>query len=145
MCLFRRPFRWPCGGVEAVHAASPDAACPRLHIGSHWTLPLGNYLLRIAPAAAMATINAKCTLLLAILMAIAVRRYYTARIARWRKYMAFIKATKRHHRASTCSDIIKGTRQLRLFRTFHREKELQLTWWPLITIGVWQIKLTRST
>ena len=37
------------------------------------------------------------------------------------------------------------TRQLRLFRTFHREKELQLTCWPLITIGVWHIKLTRST
>jgi hypothetical protein len=32
-----------------------------------------------------------------------------------------------------------------LFWTFHREKELQLTCWPLITIGVWHIKLTRST
>ena len=31
MCLRRRLFRWPCGGVEAVHAASPDAACPQLH------------------------------------------------------------------------------------------------------------------
>ena len=36
------------------------------------------------------------------------------------------------------------TRQLRLFRTFHREKELQLTCWPLITKGVWHIKLMRS-
>jgi len=31
MCLHRRPFQWPCGGVEAVHVASPNAACPRLH------------------------------------------------------------------------------------------------------------------
>jgi hypothetical protein len=27
------------------------------YIGSHWTLPSGNYLLRIAPAVAMMTIN----------------------------------------------------------------------------------------
>jgi hypothetical protein len=52
------------------------------YIGSHWTLPLGNYLLRIAPAAAMATID-KTTMqnvpsLLAILMTITMGRYYRA-------------------------------------------------------------------
>ena len=26
-----RPFQWPCGGIEAVHVASPDAALPGLH------------------------------------------------------------------------------------------------------------------
>ena len=33
MWLRRMPFLWSCGGVEveAVHAASPDAACPGLH------------------------------------------------------------------------------------------------------------------
>ena len=41
----------------------------------------------------------------AVLMAVTVRQYYTAHISRWRRFMAFIKATKRHHRASTCSDI----------------------------------------
>ncbi len=45
--------------------------------------------------------------LLTISMAVAMRRYYTARIARWGRSMAFIKATKHRHRASTCSDIIK--------------------------------------
>jgi hypothetical protein len=55
------------------------------YIGSHWTLPLGDYLLRIAPAAAMATIN-KTTMqnvpsLLTILMAIAMQQYYPAHIA----------------------------------------------------------------
>ena len=26
MHLRRRPFRWSCGGIEAVHVALPDAA-----------------------------------------------------------------------------------------------------------------------
>ena len=43
--------------------------------------------------------------LLAILMAVVMRRCYTPRIARWRRFVAFIKATKRHHGVSTCSDI----------------------------------------
>jgi len=52
------------------------------YIRSHWTLPLVDYSLRIAPAAAMATIN-KLTMqnmpsLLAISMAIAMRGYSTA-------------------------------------------------------------------
>jgi hypothetical protein len=43
--------------------------------------------------------------------------------------VAFIKATKRRHRASTCSDITNRARQFRLIPTFHREKGLQLTCW----------------
>ena len=78
-------------------------------IGSHWLLPLGNYLLRIAPAATRATINTTIMqhvpTLLAVSMAIAMWRYYTACIPQWRRFVAFIKTTKRHHRASTCSDI----------------------------------------
>jgi len=30
MHLRRRPFRWPCGGVEAINPASPNEACPGL-------------------------------------------------------------------------------------------------------------------
>ena len=86
---------------------------------------------RIAQAAARATTNSTIMkhvpTLLAISMAIVMQRYYTAHIARWRRFVAFIKTTKRHYRMSTRSDIIKGTRQVWLFRTFHREKELQLT------------------
>ena len=117
--------------------------------GSHWTPPSGDYSLRIAPLAARATINLTMIqhvlTLLAVSMAITMHRYYTTHIAWLRRFMAFIKATKRHHRTSTRSDIKKGTRQLRLFQTFHREKELLLTCWPRITIGVWHIRLTRST
>jgi len=79
--------------------------------GSHWTPPSGNYLLHIAPAAARATINTTIMehvpTLLAVLMVIAMRLPLNATIGR-----------------------------ALLFRTFHHEKELQLTFWPLITKGV---------
>jgi hypothetical protein len=42
--------------------------------------------------------------LLAVSMAIAMRRYYTVRIGRWRRFVALIKATNHHHWASTHSD-----------------------------------------
>ncbi len=75
------------------------------YTGSHRTRPSRNYSLRIVSAAARATANKtkmqNLTTLLTILMA---SRYYTAHIAQWRRFVAFIKATKYCHRASTCSD-----------------------------------------
>ena len=131
------------GHAEALKRYMRHRPMQHVHsfTGSHWTPPLGNYSLRIDPSAARAAINSMMMqhvlTLLAVLMAIAMRWYYSAPIARWRRFVAFIKATKRHHQTSTRSDIIKGTHQLRLFRTlFHHEKELQLTCWPLIPIGV---------
>jgi flagellar biosynthesis protein FliQ len=64
------------------------------YTGSHWTPPSGVYSLRIALEAARATAN-KTTIyylptLMAILVVIAMRRYYTACIARWRRSRAFI-------------------------------------------------------
>jgi len=65
--------------------------------GSHWTPPLGNYSLSTAPVATRATAN-EATMqhvhtLLAISMAVAMQRYDTACIARWRRFVAFTKAT----------------------------------------------------
>jgi len=56
--------------------------------GSHWTLPSGDYSLLIASVATRVTSNKT-------LMAIAMRRYYTTHIARWRRFLAFVKATGR--------------------------------------------------
>ena len=55
-------------------------------------------------------------------------------VSQWRRFMAFIKATKCPYQASTHSDSINRTHQCRLFLQFHREKGLKLTCWPLITI-----------
>jgi hypothetical protein len=61
---------------------------------SHWMPPSGNYLLRITLEAARVTaINTTMmhhvSTLLAVSMAIAMLRYYTVRIAQWRRIVAF--------------------------------------------------------
>jgi hypothetical protein len=98
----------------------------------------------IALAATMVTAN-KTTMqdvstLLTILMAMAVRRYNTVRITQRRRSRAFIKATKRCHQVSTCSDKHKSDMPTPvLFGLFHRQmvkKGLGLTFWLPITIGV---------
>jgi hypothetical protein len=71
------------------HGGAPvryEAHCPMQHdqgfTGSHWTPPSGDYLLHIASAAARATINTTImqTVPTLLSMAIAMRRYYIARI-----------------------------------------------------------------
>jgi len=64
------------------------------YTGSHWTPPSGDYSLRIALAAARVTANKKkiyyVPTLMVISVVIAMRRYYTALIARWRRSRSFI-------------------------------------------------------
>ena len=79
--------------------------------------------------------------LLAISIAVVVRRYYTVHhIAQWRRFMAFLKATKCHHWASTCSNITQSDMPTPDFGgIFHRQiakKGLELTFRPRLTIGV---------
>ncbi len=62
---------------------------------------------------------------LAILMAVAVRRYYTVHITWWRRSMAFIKATKCHHWASTHSDTINWTHLPLIFGVYFIVKSLK--------------------
>jgi hypothetical protein len=98
------------GGALVQYEAHRPMQHDQGFTGSHWTPPSGDYLLRIAPAATRATINTmimqNVPTFLAVSMAIAMRRYYTAHIARWRRLVAFIKATKRHHRTSTRSEML---------------------------------------
>jgi hypothetical protein len=83
----------------------PNAAWPgRLH-RKPLEAAIGQLLTPYRPSATRATINLTMMqhvlTLLAISMAIAMRRYYTMHIARWRRFVAFIKATKHPHRTST--------------------------------------------
>ena len=119
------------GGAPMQYRAHHQMQHDQGFTGSYRTPPSGDYLLRIAPAAARVTINAMkmqyVPTLLAVLMAIAIWQCYTACITQWRRFVAFIKATKRQHWAGTCSDITQHPdTQCRLILTFHREKRLQL-------------------
>jgi hypothetical protein len=120
--------------------ALPDAACPGL-LRKPLDTAIGWLLAPYHPIGCQGDSKQN---MMVVLMAIAMRRYYTAYIVRWRRFMAFTNATKRRHQASTRSNSINRTHQCRLFRTIHHKKGL-LTCWSLITIGVWHIKLMRST
>jgi hypothetical protein len=93
------------------------------NLGNHWALPLGNYLLCIALAAARATGKQttikKYTNFLAGLMAMAMRRYVTTHTSQWRRSRASLEATGRHHRASIMSNNIKETWLRQFFDVCH--------------------------
>jgi hypothetical protein len=102
------------GGVPVRYEAHHLMQHDKGFTGSHWTPPLGNDSLRIAPSAARAAINSTMMqhvpALMAVLMAIAMRQYYTARIAQWRRFLAFFEATIRHHPMITrCNSINPNT------------------------------------
>jgi len=86
------------GGALVQYGAHLPMQHDQGFTGSHWTPPSGNYLSCIAQAAGRATIDTKMMqhipTLLAVSMAMAMRQYYNARIARWRRFMVFIKATQ---------------------------------------------------
>jgi hypothetical protein len=71
------PLRW---GYMRYKVGHPDL--PHTYTGSRWTPPLGDYSRQ----------QCNVSILLAILMVIAVCRYYTARINRWRRFMASLKS-----------------------------------------------------
>jgi hypothetical protein len=76
---------------------------------------------------------------LAVLMAMAMRRYVTARIAQWRRSRALLEATGHRHWVSTMSNNIKGTWLRRFFMFFIVKtvgKGRRLTLRPLFLIGV---------
>ncbi len=85
---------------------------------------------------------------LAILMAMAMRRYVTARIAQWRRSRASLEATGLRHRASIMSDKLNRTWLRWYIWCFHRQncrkRSLVNAKRPLFLIGgVWHIKRKR--
>jgi len=90
--------------------------------GSHWKPQLGKYSHRIAPAddrVCMQTKNdEKASYLPAVLLAVAVRRYDTKRIARWRATRATLEATGCRHRASIAADRMNRSRKSQFFPVF---------------------------
>jgi hypothetical protein len=55
-------------------------------------------------------------------MAMAMCWYVTAHIAQWRRFRAFLNATKRHHRASIAANNDNQSRMCRFFLMFSSSK-----------------------
>jgi hypothetical protein len=111
------------------HGGVPEQCrrhCPMRHVqgysGSHWTPPLGHYLLRIAPVAARATgkqttIN-KYTYKAGRFDSHGNAPVVTVCITQWRRFRASLEATIHRHRASIMSNNIKGTWLCQFFLMF---------------------------
>jgi hypothetical protein len=103
--------------------------CPMQHVqgylGSHWTPPLGNYLL-VSPQQppeqqAIKQQSTNTPKKVAMLMAAAVRQYNTAHIDQWRRSRVLLEATGRRHWASIMSDNINRTWLRRFFLCFYHQ------------------------
>ena len=104
-------FRWLWQCAGAIRSASPDAAWPGLP-RKPLDATIGQLLAPYCPSGSQGdnqlNYDATCTHMLAVLMAIAMWGYYIACIARWRRFVVFIKTTKCHHWTSACSDITQS-------------------------------------
>ena len=151
MNLRRGPFWWPIRRIGVVQSTSPDLAWPGLH-RKPLDAAIGQLLAPYCPGGRQGNNqqnnNAKCTHFAVHFDSHhdVATQYCTHCLMEEVRGFHKHKATKHHHRASTCSDITNQTHQHRLFLLLHHEKGLDLKCWPLITIGVWHIKkLMRST
>ena len=103
-----------CGPLRcsnAIRSALPNAAWPGLHqkpLDATIGLLLTLYPPGVPHTTIKTTIIEHAPTLLAVWMAITMRWYYTAHITRWRRFVAFIKATKHHHWTSTRSNIAQS-------------------------------------
>ncbi len=152
MYLCQRPFCWLCGCVEGIHAALPNAACPGLY-QKLLDATIGQLLALYPPSSHQGnkqTNNNENIHLLCwpFLMAMVMCRYDTAHITCWRRSRVTLEAIGCGHLASIISNNIKGT-YLHLFLSmFFHCNTLKMgakKRWPQLTIGVWHIKLMKST
>jgi hypothetical protein len=85
MCLRRKPFRWPCGHVEAMNVALPDAAKSRATLdapGSHHRATTCSIFPQRPPGQhANKQQSTNTPKKVAVLTAMAMRRYVTVHIA----------------------------------------------------------------
>ena len=103
MHLHCRPFRWPCKGVEAIHVASPNAACPGLHrkplaLDAAIRQLLAPYCPGGHQGDGKQNIDEKFTHFAGCFDG------HDGVPVRYRAHGCVLKATKRCHWASTCSD-----------------------------------------
>ena len=140
-----RPFRWPHGRIEAIWSTSPNAASP----GLHWKpldAAIRQLLTPYGPGCRQGdnqqNNDAKCTQFFGHFDG---HRNATVRYCAL-CLMVEVRGFRKSHLTPPLGEHLQTSQRL-LFLLFYCEKglEFELTCWPLITIGVWHIKLTIRT
>ncbi len=111
--------RW--SNTDSVARCGMSRATPEVNRRRHWVTT--HYVLPQRPPGQQAKQqqSTNTPIKVAVLMAMAMRRYITARIPRWRRSRASLEATRRHHWASTMSDNINQTWLRHFFWCFHHQ------------------------
>jgi len=141
------------GGALAGYKAHRPMQHAQGYSRSHWTPPLGNYSLRIAPAAAKATINKMTKQNTPTLL-----NHFDDHCDVSVQYRAHCLMQEVHGFTRSHWTLPLGESLLQYYQSdmpspvfcdvFHRQlvkKGLELTFRPLLTIGVSHIKMMRTT
>jgi hypothetical protein len=122
MHLVHRPFRWPRQCAGAIQKGIAQWGMSRATLEAtgcrHWATTC-SVLPQWPPGQQANKQPSKNTpRKLAVLMAMAMRRYVTAHIAQRRRFRALLDATKRHHPANIAANSCNWSRICRIFTRF---------------------------
>jgi hypothetical protein len=126
----------------SMSRATPEATGRRHRVTTHSVLPQ-----RPPRQQAKKQQSTNTPKKLAVLIAMAMRQYVTAHIARWRRFRALLDATKHRHRVSIAADSCNWSRMCCFFTSFFIVKTVGKghgsTLRTLFFIGVLHIKRKR--
>ncbi len=118
--LMAMAVRW--SNIDGIAQCGMSRATPEAAERHHWATTYSLLPQRPPGQQANKQQSTNTPRKLAVLMAMAMRRYVTARIARWRRSRDSLEATGRHHRASILSNNIKGPWLRQFFWCFSSSK-----------------------
>jgi len=149
MHLCCRPFRWPCGGIEAINAALPDAACPGLLRKPLDAAAIGRLLAPYRPGGCQDDSKQNKDVICTHFDGRFDGHSYAGVLYPMHRPMEEVLGFHKSHYTPPSGKHSLQYYQLGTPKTvvsfISLWNGLQLTCWPLITIGVWNLKLMRST
>ncbi len=132
--------------TDGIAQCGMSGATPEATGRQHWATTCSVLPQQLPEQQAYKQQSANTPAKMAILMAMAMRRYVTACIPQWRRSRPSLEATGHHHRASIMPNYMVGTWLRRYFYVFIVNtigKGHGSTLRTLLLIGVWNIKWKR--
>ncbi len=116
------------GNTDGIAQCGMSRATPEATGCWHWATTRSVLPQRLPGQQAYKQQSTNTPAKMAILMAMAMCRYVTACIARWRRSRASLEATGHRHRASIIPNNMVGTWLRRIFLCFHRQNHRKRSW-----------------